>query len=235
MEIKEKSKYFRIMKNDDDIVILAKQLAFITVHAIKNPFHPFFEDGNFTEDLTRYELAWNEEDRSANGEVIYALAKDFIEEYQKLSSNEKHLVFDLAYHKWDYMAKRLSDKLRALGGIKKGDGFCYSRHLKNNNVWYEITNEKTNEKFAFCAWPDEQDNKSVSKIWSDFISGLNKTQTEDSTFFTDGKAVLCQKQKDAEMLVTFLNDTGIGGVSLMFDPKKKNPINETRGYWCIYR
>ena len=147
----EKSKYFRIYRNDTEINILAKQIAFVSTHAIHNPFHCFLEDGNFTEDLS-FANKFNEKYRKANGEVLYELSKDFIENYMKLSPEEKREVFRESDRKWNYFSSKISNKLRALGGIEKGKSFCYRHYLEDEQIIYEIKNRETGERCRIAAW-----------------------------------------------------------------------------------
>ena len=147
----EKSKYFRVGKTYSQVDILSSQLAFISAYCISNPFHAFLEDGNFYEFLN-HENEWNEKNKEENGTVIYELAKNFIEEYNELSLNEKHEVFKKANKKWKYYNNKIRDKLHLLSGIPKGEGLCYNHYLENEQIFFKVKNENTKEFHIFSVF-----------------------------------------------------------------------------------
>lgn len=120
--------------------ILSRKAAIICTYAIQNPLHVFFEDGNFHARPMTLERDANEEFREKNGERMYQLIAQFLDEFEELSEEERREVYRQFRRKWGYWQDKFSKKVRANSKpCPKGSGFGYSYYLKENGGLYAKT------------------------------------------------------------------------------------------------
>lgn len=133
-------KMIRITKNDTPVTISAKKAAIICTYAIRNPLHVFFEDGNFHTGPMGFEREWNEEFREENGERMYELIAQFLDEFEELNEEERRESFRLFRRKWDYQEDKRHKKILENSEPRpKGSGLGYRVYLKEDGHIYAKT------------------------------------------------------------------------------------------------
>lgn len=131
----------KIYKTDDPITALAKRGAMICNYAICNPFHVSFEDRNFSKDWNlNFERKYNERYREKNGDLMFQFIREFIDELDALSRDDRMAVYRLTRKKWDYLAQKWDRKIKANSRpVQRGFGCCYHHYLDSDGHIYVET------------------------------------------------------------------------------------------------
>jgi hypothetical protein len=131
----------KIFKSDPPEIICAKKAAMISMYAIHNPLHVFFEDGNVHRGPMNFERSVNDECRDKNGELMYEFVRQFLNEFEELPVDMRWPVYRLYRQRYDYLSRKWRKKIRANSTDPMGCGsLWYRRSLEEDGHIYVITN-----------------------------------------------------------------------------------------------
>ena len=131
----------KIYKTDSRITALAKKGAMVCQYAIHNPLHVSFEDGNFSRNWDlNFERKSNEKYRAKNGDRLYQFIREFIDDLDALSGDDRMIVYRLTRKKLDYLARKWERKIKDNSRpVKPGDGYWYRHYLDRDGHIYVET------------------------------------------------------------------------------------------------
>lgn len=101
----------KIYKTDTPVTVAAKKAAMICQYSIHNPLHVFFEDHNYHSNPMDFERKCNERYREKNGDRMYQFIKEFLDEFDALSKEERREAYRLYRKKSDYLANKWRKKI----------------------------------------------------------------------------------------------------------------------------
>lgn len=128
----------RIRETDDEITVLGKKAAMISMYANHNPLHCFFEDGNVVGGPLTHERDANERRREVNGDRLYEFIKDFLDEFEPLDLADRRAVYRMYKVKEAYLWKKWEKKLRSFEDPSqpKDSGLAWRQFLDEDGHIY---------------------------------------------------------------------------------------------------
>lgn len=108
----------RIRKSDSLEVRCAKKAAMISMYAMHNPLHVFFEDGNVHRGPMNFERNCNDQYRNKNGKLMYEFIREFLNEFEELPPERRWPVYRLYRKKLEYLARKWRKKRVEAAGEK---------------------------------------------------------------------------------------------------------------------